>query len=377
MTGLSDKEDQSLAQINAMLSQKLLCSVCYTNEQKYTCPKCGIKTCSLPCVKKHKIQTECSGEIEHTKFISRDRLNQDKNFTNRDYNFLINTGRKIELGKLDVKRKAKAVFRGKDKGVESNKRPKADRSINDSRIHQIEKAYPQSAFPVSKRNNTLIISLPSGMSRSSINKSGYNKKASVYIWTVEWILLDQNNGEITRFISYRLKEDLTLRDAIPTNIIHSALYGKGSENKLDKNIMQFYLDNVIQPNDFSVLELDSLHSLTDAFSNKIVLEFPTVFVTFSNSIPTENIVKEDYAYSTGTNNLYNLEKNALQGNSDEDSVESSDGDSSDSSDISNSFGSSNLSSSGLSEASSSTASEHDLELNDGSGPEESSSKQLG
>lgn len=360
-----------------MLPQKLLCSVCYINEQKYTCPKCGIKTCSLPCVKKHKIQTECSGELEHTRFITRDRLNQDKTFTNRDYNFLINTGRKIELGKLDVKRKANAVFKRKDKRGESNKRPKTAHSIEDSRIHQIEKAYPHSAFSVSQRNNTLIVSLPSGMSRSSMNKSGYNKKANMYIWTVEWVLLDQDFGEITKFISYRLKEELTLRDAIPTNIIHSALYGKDSENKLDKNIMKFYLHNVLEPNQFSVLELDSQKTLTEAFSNKIVLEFPTVFVTFKNSIPTEHIVKDDYVYTTAPHNLSNSDKNtALQENSNKDSFGSSDSDSSCSSDISDSSSSSKLPPSELLKASSSTASEHDLELNEDSGPEESSSKQL-
>lgn len=30
-------------------------------EAKYTCPKCSVKTCSLPCVQRHKVEQQCSG----------------------------------------------------------------------------------------------------------------------------------------------------------------------------------------------------------------------------------------------------------------------------------------------------------------------------
>ncbi len=36
-----------------------LCQMCKEAVFKYKCPACAIRTCSLPCVKKHKV--DCSG----------------------------------------------------------------------------------------------------------------------------------------------------------------------------------------------------------------------------------------------------------------------------------------------------------------------------
>lgn len=38
-----------------------VCELCCLEEAKYRCPCCGVKSCSLPCVRQHKLDTGCSG----------------------------------------------------------------------------------------------------------------------------------------------------------------------------------------------------------------------------------------------------------------------------------------------------------------------------
>uniref|UniRef100_A0A251T8L5 Box C/D snoRNA protein 1 n=1 Tax=Helianthus annuus TaxID=4232 RepID=A0A251T8L5_HELAN len=47
-----------------------LCDECKTNEFKYKCPGCSVRSCSLPCVKAHKQRTGCTGKRQQlTEFV--------------------------------------------------------------------------------------------------------------------------------------------------------------------------------------------------------------------------------------------------------------------------------------------------------------------
>ena len=45
------------------------CQICCHTTAKYRCPRCEIKTCSLPCVKQHKVTSGCTGERDKTAFV--------------------------------------------------------------------------------------------------------------------------------------------------------------------------------------------------------------------------------------------------------------------------------------------------------------------
>lgn len=45
------------------------CLICLTNLPKYTCPKCGMKTCSLNCCLRHKKDFNCDGVRDHLSFV--------------------------------------------------------------------------------------------------------------------------------------------------------------------------------------------------------------------------------------------------------------------------------------------------------------------
>lgn len=53
--------------VNGQTSKE--CEICHAEDWKYTCPRCLIHTCSVPCVKKHKLDTQCSGERDKTAYV--------------------------------------------------------------------------------------------------------------------------------------------------------------------------------------------------------------------------------------------------------------------------------------------------------------------
>ncbi|RKP06458.1 hypothetical protein THASP1DRAFT_10426, partial [Thamnocephalis sphaerospora] len=45
------------------------CQQCNEKPFKYRCPRCGWRTCSLPCSRTHKQATGCSGQRDRTKYV--------------------------------------------------------------------------------------------------------------------------------------------------------------------------------------------------------------------------------------------------------------------------------------------------------------------
>ncbi|KAI5965294.1 BCD1 [Candida pseudojiufengensis] len=306
------------------------CAICQTNQFKYTCPACEIKSCSLNCYKTHQAQTSCTGKIDNTKFINQEELSRNPNHLNRDYNFLLQVDRKIQLSKEDLKNNAKNVFRKSKNDLQPNRKrfKKSTNDIEDSRKILVNKVFNDPPT-TTKRENTLVIQLPTGMQRSISNKTSYDKKSNAFVWTIEWKLLDKSGMEITNFTSFRLKENLTLKEAIPINILNN-------HNWSNKDGLKFYLKNVLNTPKDSVIELDENSSISLALSNKIVLEYPTIYVTQDENVLLDKSVKEQVAYQVEVPSISNSETNSStsEENSSEDSDSSSDSESDSGSDSS-------------------------------------------
>ncbi|XP_069645235.1 box C/D snoRNA protein 1 isoform X2 [Haliaeetus albicilla] len=67
------------------------CETCSKEEAKYRCPRCMKYSCSLLCVKKHKLALSCNGVRDKTAFISVNEFT-DLNLLS-DYRFLEDVGR--------------------------------------------------------------------------------------------------------------------------------------------------------------------------------------------------------------------------------------------------------------------------------------------
>lgn len=271
-----------------------LCGVCQIEEFKYTCPACGMKTCGIDCVKRHKKQYDCSGIVDQTKFLTRQDISQDSIHLKRDYNFLVGFERQVQLKKQDIKSKAKNIFKNNDYGNQNrNKRFKPQVNGGDKRLEKVNMIFPHQPTTSIKRQNTLIINQPVGMSRCLSNKSGYDKKSSSFVWTIEWILLDENGKQVNTFLSYRLKESLVLQDAVPMNILN-----KHEHENYEKSKLNFYLNNVLHEKK-SVIKLDKLATISDNLKDKVVLVFPSIYIT-TNDVLENGVIDIKSAYFLDT-----------------------------------------------------------------------------
>lgn len=70
------------------------CEMCNQNEYKYKCPRCLIKTCSLACCRQHKLEQNCNGERDKTKFVDKEEF--DERLLLSDYRFLEEQSRLVD-----------------------------------------------------------------------------------------------------------------------------------------------------------------------------------------------------------------------------------------------------------------------------------------
>src|SRR5207253_778073 len=70
------KEEEKKPMSTSVQEESLtaLCPLCHSRPPKYRCPACATRTCSVACVKKHKLYAQCSGRIDATAFVRRRAL---------------------------------------------------------------------------------------------------------------------------------------------------------------------------------------------------------------------------------------------------------------------------------------------------------------
>lgn len=304
------------------------CQICQNFQAKYTCPACTTKTCSLVCYKTHKERDACTGKVDTTKFIQKLQFTEDPTYLNRDYNYLLNVDRSIQLSKEDIKQKARNILkRSKQDTKPDRKRFKQNEAESDKRRLRVNQIFPHNPTVVVKRENTMIVQVAPGMQRALSNKTGYDRKSNAFTWTVEWIVLDTTGQkEIANFLSYRLNENLSLNKAVPLNVLKN-------HGVTELDLLNFYLKNTTNVPPGSVIQLDNEQSLSNALKDKIVLEYPTIYVCTNKETMASRVVDVSQAYepesmvdteSSGLSSDSSLESSSSEESSDDDSGSDSD-----------------------------------------------------
>ncbi|GAU44517.1 hypothetical protein TSUD_82230 [Trifolium subterraneum] len=217
------------------------CEECKSNPSKYKCPGCSIQSCSLPCVKAHKLRTGCTGKRNQTQF--------------------------------DVKRVAEAASRTRSKlGIYTNfKLPHYLKSLQNA----------------ARSRRTQLLFLPNGMSKREKNRSQFDHRKKSINWTIEWrfhstsvVLHDHGVNENTSFCSILEKHfkpdswNHQLKEFYDDQLDHLKLfirkYPKGPKSPFK--------------------ELDMKAPIKQQLENVVILEYPVVFVFLpSHSINFEVI----------------------------------------------------------------------------------------
>lgn len=132
-----------------------LCRVCNTQQPKYCCPRCGTQTCSLACSKRHKVWSECDGIRDPTAYKPKHELTTPAGI-DHDYNFISSIERRIERAdKYIVEEKglldSQELFRNGPPKPKSGKRRALDLILQQSRV-TVERV--PSGMQRSKENGT-------------------------------------------------------------------------------------------------------------------------------------------------------------------------------------------------------------------------------
>ncbi|EXJ94039.1 hypothetical protein A1O1_02432 [Capronia coronata CBS 617.96] len=146
-----------------------LCAICHTNPIKYTCPRCGIHTCSLPCVKRHKTWAQCSGVRNPAAYRKRADLATPASI-DQDFNFITSVERSLQHADDIAQDKGIDLTpSGVARGGHESKR-KFETEIEERGIH--------------------LVRAPKGLYRNKQNKSHWAGQYKCIMWTTEWLYFD-------------------------------------------------------------------------------------------------------------------------------------------------------------------------------------------
>jgi hypothetical protein len=151
---------------DALLSE--LCAICHTNPLKYKCPRCGTQTCSLACVKRHKLWSQCSGIRNPAAYRKRSELATPAS-VDQDYNFITSVERSL----------ARADDEAAERGID----------LTTGARRKFVKGQARSNIEIAN-SGAIVLKAPEGMSRNKQNKTRWNMKYRYLSWTIEWILPD-------------------------------------------------------------------------------------------------------------------------------------------------------------------------------------------
>ena len=153
----------------------MLCQVCLKEQFKYKCPRCGIKTCSVGCIKQHKVRQNCDGikqkESQHLQQMP--MANISLRTLRDDMTFL---GKGID--QINCLRKLKLSLTNNQRGEETKKFRKVRLFMKKQR--QITyKASPSPLIRKSRLNQTTL--------------STSTGKDPTLLWSVEFIIHKGND----------------------------------------------------------------------------------------------------------------------------------------------------------------------------------------
>ncbi|GMM34683.1 Bcd1 protein [Saccharomycopsis crataegensis] len=199
----------------------------------------------------------------------------------RDYNFLLNLGRQIDLSKSDTYKAAKPVFQKRRPNF-NNKNPKLKQrrfqNNNNDRNQVINKGDVQ------------IIQLPMGMERAKSNKTYFDKKKNEYLWTLELVFVDTNGSQTYRTTQTKVPESSTVESSISKNA------PSGTLEKTEINyftFMNIYDSQATTHNHKALVEISKSATIKETLKGKTVLEFPTIYVSPQNSVKGFQICEEN------------------------------------------------------------------------------------
>ena len=198
-----------------------LCSICHAEPQKYKCPGCGTRTCSVPCIRKHKARAECSGQRNPRAYVPASQIRTEAG-VDHDYNFLSS----IERSKQRLEKEILET-RGLMSQHElrpTNEKQQYDEVWHGDELHHIRKPNGPGRGRAGPSEDRLrfggsdksmrrrlrlqdieMVMMPRGLERQRDNKTAFNRRTLTINWQVEWLVAD-GSAPPTRIMRKALDE---------------------------------------------------------------------------------------------------------------------------------------------------------------------------
>ncbi|OCT82506.1 box C/D snoRNA protein 1 isoform X2 [Xenopus laevis] len=205
-------------------------------------------SCSLPCVKKHKTEVNCSGMRDKAAFVPMSKFDEINLLS--DYRFLEDSSRLVDCGARD------RLF---------------PRHTSSKYLNLLKNR--------ARRQNIDLKILPVGFTKRRINSTFFHKKEQRFYWHVK-LIFPQSHAE---YIEKRVPDN---------RILHKILETYVDPEKSDPVIRQRLKAYVTSQSGIKVYmkmeqgkcnparfyELDPSESLLKNLENKTVIEYPTLYV---------------------------------------------------------------------------------------------------
>ncbi|KAI9928088.1 hypothetical protein ASPWEDRAFT_453306 [Aspergillus wentii DTO 134E9] len=162
-----------------------LCTICHVNAPKYRCPRCSTRTCSLPCSRRHKLWSQCSGVRDPAAYLKRNELATPSAF-DRDFNFITGIERRIERADRDAENRGVPLDHGAQEGDGEDGPGSKKRKRPQEGFVRGEAGFLRGA----ENGGVTVIRAPKGMTRNKLNSSRWHPKQKCLNWAVEWITAD-------------------------------------------------------------------------------------------------------------------------------------------------------------------------------------------
>lgn len=160
----------------------MICEVCGENPAKYTCPACGCRTCCLVCVKKHKVDRNCSGQKPKTEFIPINEMNSHTLY--KDIQLLD----QISIAKLN----------STDRFEKQGKQPKY--------LKKLKKECSMRGIDIKF--------MPNQSTRRQENKTAVSQDGKNINWSTKWRFIDENKQIRFEYILPPIQDDMVLSSAL-------------------------------------------------------------------------------------------------------------------------------------------------------------------
>ncbi|KAI6648848.1 Box C/D snoRNA protein 1 [Oopsacas minuta] len=229
------------------LDYSKLCQTCVAEEWKYRCPACSLRSCSLSCVKQHKLDRNCSGERDKSKLVPQAEYNENTFYS--DYFFLEDVGRIVDRSDRDVKSHMK---------------------VSKHKLSLLGRLKSELI-----KRGTILYRAPPGISSRTQNETKYNIKQGLIYWYLRLVFAGSRCGE---FYPSGVRETTLLRDLVLEYLAkcEGEEYFKVYSRVVKARGVNALQAKLTQTGGMVLLDMDM--SIKDNLRYRRIMEFPSITV---------------------------------------------------------------------------------------------------